>query len=69
MHAAGIYQGFFGGILRWQKFCLQLDLAPTTFIAAPNPQKLAEMKLHIFSHKTWSDKLGGISGEDLWVIL
>ena len=33
------------------------------------PQKLAEMKLQIFSHKTWSEKLGGILGEELWVVL
>ena len=39
------------------------------FVAVPKPKKLAEMKFQIFSHKTWSDKLGGILGEDLWVIL
>ena len=33
------------------------------------PQKLGEMKFYNFSHKTWSDKLGGILGEDLRVIL
>ena len=37
-------------------------------IAAPKTQKLAEMKLKKFRHKTWNDKLGGIWGEDLWVI-
>ena len=39
------------------------------FFAAPKHQKLAEMKFQIVSHKTWSDRLGGILGEDLRVIL
>ena len=45
----------------WVQACLKS--------AGPKSQKLAEMKFQIFSHKTWSDKLGEIWGEDLRVIL
>ena len=39
-------------------------------VVAPKPQKLAENNFFIISsHNTWSDKLGGILGEDLSAIL
>ena len=48
--------------------CFSLSSHLRTFVV-PKPQKLAEMKFQNFNYKTWGDKLGGILGEDFWVIL
>ena len=52
----------------WEN-CQQNTEIVRNCVAAPKPQKLAEMKFQNLSHTTWSDKLGGILGEDLWVVL
>ena len=62
----GTFWAFFGFLNHSR---LHLAAPDFSIIGCPKPQKFAEMRIWHFSHKTSSDKLGGLWGELWWVVV